>query len=459
MDYADNLLLMTDSYKVTHWLQYPPGTETVYSYFESRGGRFQRVVFFGLQYYLKRYLEGVVVSQEKIDRAEAFFTRHFDRSGLFNRAGWEHVLREHGGRLPVRVRAVPEGTPVPVLNVLMTVENTDPRCFWLTNYLETLLVQVWYGSSVATLSREMKKRIHGYLAKTGDPGAIAFKLHDFGYRGVSSVESAAVGGAAHLVNFEGTDTLAGCLLAREYYGAEMAGSSIPASEHSTITAWGEAGERDAFRNMLERYPRGTVACVSDSYDIFRACSELWGKELRDAVLARDGTLVVRPDSGNPPKVVVQVLERLGEAFGAERNEKGYRVLPPQLRVIQGDGIDYEMMGEILAAMQRHGWSADNISFGMGGGLLQKLHRDTQEFAFKCSEVTVKGEPRPVHKDPVTDRDKRSKTGRLKLLREPDDSYRTVPASAPGEDLLRDVFCDGALVAPLSFEQVRRNTAL
>ena len=329
MNYADNILLMTDSYKVTHWKQYPPGTEAVYSYFESRGGRFGSVVFFGLQYYLRRYLEGLVVSQEKIDRAEAFCSRHFDNAELFNREGWEHILREHEGRLPVLIRAVPEGTPVPVLNVMMTIENTDPRCFWLPNYLETLLVQVWYGSTVATISRELKKLIAGFLEETGSPETIASKLHDFGYRGVSSVESAAMGGAAHLVNFEGTDTLAGCLLAQEYYGAEMPGSSIPASEHSTITAWGMPGEPDAFRNMLERYPRGVVACVSDSYDIFHACSEIWGRELREAVLARDGTLVVRPDSGDPPSVVVKVLDLLGEAFGTERNAKGYRVLPPR----------------------------------------------------------------------------------------------------------------------------------
>ena len=459
VNFADNILLMTDSYKVTHWKQYPPGTEAVYSYFESRGGRFGSVVFFGLQYYLRRYLGGRVVSQEKIERAEAFFSRHFDDATLFNREGWEYILREHGGRLPVRIRAVPEGTPVPVLNVMMTIENTDPRCFWLPNYLETLLVQVWYGCTVATMSREMKKLIAGYLEETGDPEAIAFKLHDFGYRGVSSVESAAMGGAAHLVNFEGSDTLAGCLLAQEYYDAEMPGSSIPASEHSTITAWGMPGEADAFRNMLERYPRGVVACVSDSYDIFRACSELWGRELRDAVLARDGTLVVRPDSGDPPAVVVRVLELLGEAFGAERNAKGYRLLPPQIRVIQGDGIDYEMAAAILAAVKRSGWSADNVGFGMGGGLLQKLDRDTQEFAFKCSEVRVKGERRHVYKDPVTDHAKRSKPGRLKLVRAPNGSLATVAENAAGQDLLRQVFRDGQLDAPLRFEDIRRNAAL
>jgi nicotinamide phosphoribosyltransferase len=318
----------------------------------------------------------------------------------------------------------------------MTVENSDPRCFWLTNHLETLLVQVWYGSTVATLSREMKRLILEFLERTGDPALVPTKLHDFGFRGASSVESASLGGAAHLVNFEGTDTVAGCLLAQEYYDADMPGRSIPAAEHSTIMAWGPEGEREAFENMLRAYPEGTVSCVSDSWDIYRACTELWGSELRDRVLARKGTLVVRPDSGDPPAVVTRVLDLLGEAFGAERNEKGFKVLAPQVRVIQGDGIDYAMAREILSALERAGWSADNVTFGMGGGLLQKLDRDTHEFAFKCSEV-----------------------GRLKLVRTASGGYETVPERAPGEDLLREVFRDGRVTLRQGFEEIRRRAAL
>jgi nicotinamide phosphoribosyltransferase len=454
-----NLLLLTDSYKATHWKQYPPGTERIYSYFESRGGRFDEVVFFGLQYYLERYLAGRVVTQERIERAADFWARHFGDPTLFNRLGWEHVLREHGGRLPVSIRAVPEGTPVPLRNVMMSIENTDPRCYWLTNHLETLLVQVWYGSTVATLSREMKRLILDFLERTGDPALIPLKLHDFGFRGTSSVESASLGGAAHLVNFEGTDTVAGCLLAQEYYAADMPGTSIPASEHSTITAWGPEEELGAFENMLNAFPTGTVACVSDSWDIFRACAELWGSELRDRVLAREGTLVIRPDSGDPPAVVTRVLDLLGDAFGAERNAKGFKILPPQVRVIQGDGIGYEMTGSILSAMERAGWSADNITFGMGGGLLQKLDRDTQEFAFKCSEITRSGVARDVYKDPVTDHGKHSKRGRLKLIRTGTGGYATVPWNAEGVDLLREVFRDGRVTVLQTFEEIRARAAL
>jgi len=241
-----NIILQTDSYKVSHYLQYPPGTQHVYSYFESRGGAFPEIVFFGLQYFLKRYLEGPVVTAAHIAAAEELLSSHLAADSLFNRAGWEHILKQHGGHLPVKIRAIPEGTVVPTGNVLMTIENTDPACYWLTNYLETLLVQVWYPTTVATQSRSMKQVLNASLQRTGDPSLIDFKLHDFGFRGVSSVESAGIGAAAHLVNFRGTDTLAGIVLARHYYEEEMAGYSIPAAEHSTITSWGREHEgRDA----------------------------------------------------------------------------------------------------------------------------------------------------------------------------------------------------------------------
>ena len=194
--FDDNIIMMTDSYKLSHFKQYPPNTEFVYSYFESRGGLYPECCFFGLQYFIKRYLVGQVVTQEKIDVAEEFAVAHMGSKELFNRAGWEHILKEHGGRLPISIKAVPEGTVVPTRNVLFTLENTDPACYWLTNYLETLLVQVWYPMTVCTNSRSMKVTIAKALAETGCSDAgLMFKLHDFGFRGVSSVESAATGGA------------------------------------------------------------------------------------------------------------------------------------------------------------------------------------------------------------------------------------------------------------------------
>jgi len=456
---GDNLLKLTDSYKYTHWKQYPPKITNVYSYSESRGGLFPAVLFFGLQYPIKRYLAGQVVTAEKIDDAEEFAEAHFGNKALFNRAGWEHILDEHRGRLPVSIRAVEEGAVVPTHNVLMTVENTDPECYWLTNYLETLLMQTWYPTTVATLSFNIKMRIVENLAQTGnpDPALADFKLHDFGFRGASSVETAAIGGAAHLVNFKGTDNPPACDVAKYYYHERMAGFSIPAAEHSTITSWGRAFEADAMKNMLEQFPTGLVAVVSDSYDIYKACSDIWGTKLRDMVLNRDGVLVVRPDSGDPVTVVSNVLDALGEKFGYTVNGKQYKVLNDRIRVIQGDGIDYEMICSILGAMKQRGWSGDNIAFGMGGALLQKLNRDTQKFALKCSSVVIDGKEYDVYKQPITDPGKNSKPGRHKLLLE-DGQYATVPQGHPGKDELIEVFRNGRIMRDYTFEEVRRRAS-
>lgn len=455
MNGLSNILLLTDSYKVSHHKQYPPNTEFIYSYFESRGGAFDEIVFFGLQYYLKKYLLGQQVTAEKIDRAEGLFRQHLGHGDIFNRLGWEYILTEHGGNLPVEIKAIPEGTVVPFRNVMMTIENTDPQCYWLTNYLETLLVQVWYGCTVASQSRQMKQTLLDYLERTGDPGLIDFKLHDFGFRGVSSVETAALGGAAHLVNFKGTDTLAGVVLANEYYGEAMAGFSIPAAEHSTITSWGREREVDAMQNMLDQFPSGLVAVVSDSFNIYEACSKIWGGALKEKILGRDGTLVVRPDSGDPPTVVVEVLELLGEQFGTQTNDRGYKVLPPQIRVIQGDGIDRVMLGKILEAMEAAGWSADNVAFGSGGGLLQKLNRDTSKYAFKCASAVVNGTARDVFKQPITDQGKKSKAGRMKLVKR-DGQFETLlnPVENMEVDLLETVFKDGELVKEYSLDEIR-----
>jgi nicotinamide phosphoribosyltransferase len=453
----DNIIVLTDSYKVTHYPQYPMGTTRVFSFFESRGGRYGEVLPFGLQYLIKKYLVGQVVTEEKIAEAKELFAAHFGNSELFNEEGWRYILTKHGGRLPLEIRAVPEGMKVPVSNALVTVVNTDPNVPWLTNYVESLLVQLWYPTTVATQSHEMRKTILKYLKETGTPELIDFKLHDFGFRGSTTVESAGIGGAAHLVNFKGTDTLQALLVARAFYGERMAGFSIPAAEHSTITSWGRNMERDAYENMLRRYPKGFVAVVSDSYDIFNACENIWGGELRDEVLSRDGVLVIRPDSGNPVEVVVKVLEILGNKFGYEINSKGYKVLNPKVRIIQGDGIDYKSVGEILEAMKLAKWSADNIAFGSGGGLLQKVDRDTLKFAFKCCAIEVNGVWMDVMKNPVTDPGKKSKAGRLALLWN-GDSYKTVAVEneAIKENLLIPVFRDGELLVEHTLADIRNN---
>ncbi|CAE7447781.1 Nampt [Symbiodinium pilosum] len=477
--YLDNIMLLSDSYKTSHWRQYPPNTTEVYSYFESRGGKFDEVVFFGLQYFMKRYLQGKVVTRERINAAERIVNGHMGLGEMkhFNREGWEYILEKHDGRLPVVIKAAPEGMVVPVKNVLMTVANTDPKCFWLTNYLETLLVQVWYPMTVATQSRAQKQVIMESLIKTGTdlknmPNklpvplkmiTVGYQLNDFGCRGVSSMETASIGGAAHLVNFCGSDTMPGLCTAIDYYNLPLeqcVGTSVPAAEHSTITSWTKAGEKSAFENMLKQYPEGIVAVVSDSYDIFNACEKLWGTELKDLIASRaaPGRLVVRPDSGDPKTIVVEVLERLGKHFPVTTNSAGFKVLPSYIRVIQGDGISYESLKEILGNLEAKKWAAENVCFGSGGALLQKMDRDTQKCAFKCCEAIVDGKPRPVFKDPVTDQGKKSKQGRLKLVKR--EGKLTTLTDGQGdekEDLLVEVFRNGEITKTFTFQDVRQQS--
>ena len=472
-----NIILNSDSYKCSQFNQYPPGTEYVYSYIESRGGAWDSTVYFGLQAFIKEYLT-TPITKENIDVAEAIITAHGEP---FNRAGWDYILEAHGGRLPVVIKSAPEGLIIPTKNVLATIENTDPKCFWLTSFLETAILRaIWYPTTVATNSYESKKIILKALEKTGDPSLIDFKLHDFGARGVSSMESAGIGAAAHLVNFLGTDSITGLLFAREYYVADIAGFSIPAMEHSTVTSWGKEHEVDSYRNMVKQNakPGGIFAAVSDSYDIYAAC-EKWGTELKQDVLDSGATLVVRPDSGNPSEVVVKCLYILEKHFGSTTNAKGYRVLHPQVRIIQGDGIDHASIRSILFCMELAGFSADNIAFGQGGALLQRVDRDTMQWAMKCSAVGIRVEDRKttsagvvvvnelewrdVYKDPITDSGKRSKRGRVTLW-ESDGEYRSEVICPMGwtdkglkwNHVLEEVFRDGELMKEITFDEVRAN---
>jgi nicotinamide phosphoribosyltransferase len=254
--------------------------------------------------------------------------------------------------------------------------------------------------------------------------------------------------------FKGTDTFAGIEALYAFYGAtEMPGHSIPAAEHSTITSWGRDHELDAYRNMLQKYPTGPVAVVSDSFNILEACSNMWGGVLKEEVINRKGVLIVRPDSGEPEQMVPEVIGRLADKFGSLANTKGYHVLHPKVRVIQGDGISDESLGGILNAVMDAGYSADNIAFGSGGGLLQMVNRDTQRFAFKCSSITINGDDRDVFKSPKSDPKKNSKRGKLKLVKF-GTGYVTVNETDPGEDILIDVFDNGHLLVDHKFEDVR-----
>jgi nicotinamide phosphoribosyltransferase len=327
-----------------------------------------------------------------------------------------------------------------------------------------LLRAIWYPTTVATNSYENKKLILEYLERTGDPTSIDFKLHDFGARGVSSLESAGIGGAAHLVNFMGTDTVEALLFARRYYGADVAGYSVPAMEHSTVTSWGRENEVASYRNMVKQNgkPGGIVSAVSDSYDIFKAC-ELWGTELKQDILDSGATLVVRPDSGDPAVVVKQCLQILEKYFGSTKNSKGFKVLN-NVRVLQGDGINHASIRSILYSITLAGYSADNVVFGQGGALLQIVNRDDQKFAMKCSAALVDGKWVDVFKDPITDKGKRSKKGRLVLIKA-ENNFKTFTTEdtayndVKDQDVLETVFVNGVLTRDMTFDEVRANAAI
>ena len=459
---TNNLILNTDSYKTSQFVQYPPNTTSVFSYIEARGGQYSENVFFGLQMFLKEYMTAPI-TQQMIDEAEWFLKAHGEP---FNKSGWEYILNEHDGFLPIRIKALPEGTVVTTSNIMVAVENTDPLCFWLTSYIETALLRaVWYPTTVATKSREIKKVIAEYLEKTADDeamGGLAFKLHDFGARGVSSLESAGIGGCAHLVNFMGTDTIEGALYAMRYYNeTEVPGFSVPASEHSTITSWGRKNELEAYKNMFKQFGGEfpIVSVVSDSYDIYNAVENMWGGELKDMVINSGSTLVVRPDSGEPAEVVAKVALLLDATFGSTTNSKGYKVLN-NVRILQGDGLnDVADFEKILTKLVGYNFSTDNVVFGMGGGLLQQVNRDTSKFAMKASQAVVDGEGCDVYKDPITDSGKRSKKGRLGSLMV-DGVIATVSEEEAGEDnLLQVVFENGKIVNETTFAEVRERAGL
>jgi nicotinamide phosphoribosyltransferase len=457
-----NPILNTDSYKLTHWWQYPPNTRFIYSYVCSRGGFFDHAELAGLQYIVKSNFAGKVFTLEDVEEAHRFAERHFGRSSkIFNYEGWKSLHAKYKGMLPLRIRALKEGSVAGEQNALVTIENTDPEFYWLTNWAETVLLQVWYPTTVATLSRAIKQIIGEALVRTGDPSLLPYKLHDFGFRGVSSRESAAIGGAAHLFNFLGTDNLAAIELLQQYYAADMPGVSIPASEHSTMTAWGKDHEVDAFENVLNNIPDGMVACVSDSYDIFNAVRNLWGGKLHDKVMHRNGTLVIRPDSGDPVGVLEEIFKIAADKFGYEVNRKGWKVIAPQVRFIQGDGVNYYTIQNMISQLTRKGWSMDNWSFGMGGALLQQINRDTLKFALKCSAIDIAGKWHDVYKRPVTDPGKDSRAGRFivqkegrEFVTEKIDEGKPVTAG----DQLETVLENGVLHREQSLEEIRKIAA-
>jgi len=457
-----NNILRTDSYKFSHWVQYPKGTTDVFSYIESRGCKFtDKLMFVGLQAYLKECLS------KPITMADVEYARKYCESRYlpFNYEDWKYIVEKHKGFLPLTIKAAKEGVVIPNKNVLLTIHTTDPNCYWLPSYVETALLRaIWYPSTVATLSYTCKKIIYKFLAETSDNAdeVIKFALHDFGARGVSSGESAGLGGLGHIINFFGTDTDEAVITAQNYYEAKIGADtvSIAAAEHSTITSWGRDREFDAYSNMVDQYakPGAIFAVVADSYNIYNAVENMWSKGgLFDRVKAAGARVVIRPDSGDATTVPVKIVQMIADLEGYTVNSKGYKVLPDHIRVIQGDGITIETIPVILENLKKAGFSAENLAFGMGGGLLQHVNRDTFAFAQKCCAALVDGKWVDVYKQPIDGNGKKSKAGRMTLIKDDKGVYQTIRLEDPLErkEELEIVFKNGHIVKTTNMVEVRQ----
>jgi nicotinamide phosphoribosyltransferase len=432
-----NLAVSTDSYKASHACksqnehvktvgQFPEGTTHTSYYIEARTED-EELVAAGMNFVAKVLEQGITLV--KVNRANLIYRAHFGRE-IFNYDAWVRIATEFGGKLPIDMWAVPEGTIIPSKTAIAVIENTHPDYPWLPGNLETFALRgVWYPTSVTTKSYRCLKVLKKYMDMTSDLKGEAYtttlktRLHDFGARGASSEESAAIGGLAHLYNFIGTDTVEALVLAQDLYNVACAGFSIPAREHSTTISYED--EDDAYRNSIELYGEGYYSCVMDSTD-YEAAVERVCLTMKDDIIAKGGTFVFRPDSGSMIDNIMFTLNILGKYFGYTRNSKGYKVLHPSVRIIQGDDINSaDDIERVLSWMETHRWAAENIAFGMGGGLLQKVNRDTHKFAMKLSAIKVNGEWRGVRKCPKGAEWKASKKGRLRTIRRHDGKLETV----------------------------------
>jgi len=502
-----NPLLNCDFYKISHHRMYPQGMTFLYSNFTPRKSRFTGVdtmVLFGLQYYVTEYLitqwNESFFKRDKEDVLKEYF--EFIKYTLGDQnPDITHISKLHDlGYLPIKIKALPEGTLVPMRVPAFTICNTHPDFAWLTNFLETSISNViWSPSTTATISFEYKKIFDKYAMETvGNTDLTPFLGHDFAMRGYSSLETAMTSGAGHLLNFKGTDTIPAILFLEEYYGAdiskELVGTSVPASEHSVMTSYGKESEIDAFRRLLELYPTGILSVVSDSFDIWKVCTE-YVVELKDLILSRDGKLVIRPDSGDPADILCGkqsydrdlggnysvlidpdkpstkgVIELLWDVFGGTITPQGYKLLDSHISTIYGDSISLAKATEINERLKKKGFASINWVAGIGSFTYQYITRDSLGSAMKATYCEVDGEAREIFKDPITDDGtKRSAKGLLQVFNDREncptsylyfdgkDNIKLIDqVDKNGEEggLLETVFLDGKLTKFQTLGEIR-----
>ena len=485
-----NPLFLTDGYKTGHHQQYPKGTTLVYSNFTPRSNKYgpkgcDRVVSFGQQ----------MVMQQLHDLFQRdFFSQPKDRvcsemkQELSMYLGMDydvsHFEALHDlGYLPIEVRSLTEGTLVPIKVPVLTIYNTHPDFYWLTNYLETILSNLmWKPMTSATIAHQYRKVLTKWMEKTDKDNAwfIDWQGHDFSMRGMDSVEAVISSGLGHLTSFSGTDSLPAIYGARKYYGAEgFVAGSVPATEHSVMCAGGKEDEESTFRRLLETYPKGILSVVSDTWDLWRVCTEHI-VALKEEILARDGKLVIRPDSGDPVDILcgreerlsdapgeyktpaeIGVIELLWDVFGGTVNKQGYKVLDPHIGAIYGDSITIERADEICRRLEAKGFASTNVVLGIGSFTYQFNTRDTFGFAMKATYCEINGEGREIFKDPITDDGtKKSATGLLSVTRdEYSGDYMLMDrvdwqTSRGGE--LKTIYRDGKFENTTTLSEIREN---
>lgn len=484
--------LLCDFYKVAHREQYPKGTETIYSTWIPRSNKYWphagEVVSFGFQSFIKEYLIDFF-NEHFFNRPKwsiiAEYTRFIHHTLNTEVPSWKHIADLHDlGYLPIHIKALPEGIKCPIRVPMMTIYNTNTNFFWLTNYLETLIsTELWQPATSATIANEYKILLDKYAEETAsDPTFTMFQGHDFSMRGMAGLHSAMKSGAGHLLSFVGTDTIPAIMFMEKYYNAdvekELVGTSVPATEHSVMCAGGDTNEFDTYKRLItEIYPNGIVSIVSDTWDLW-TCIEKIIYGLKNEIMARDGKVVIRPDSGNPvlivcgdpdnddPRARKGVIEMLWDIFGGIVNEKGYRELDSHIGAIYGDAITLERADEICKLLMEKGFASTNIIFGIGSYTYQYNTRDTFGFAVKSTMCVINGKEIMIFKDPKTDDGtKKSMKGVVAVVSDGNGSIKGIDGLTLKEskemgdrDLLRSIFCDGELLVDESLATIKGRLA-
>jgi nicotinamide phosphoribosyltransferase len=477
-----NPLLLTDGYKVDHRRQYPEGTSLVYSNWTPRKSRMEgveEVVFFGLQYFIKKYIledfETHFFQQDKQKVVEEYRRRINNYLGE-NQVGTKHIEDLHDlGYIPMVIKALPEGASVPMKVPMFTMYNTKPEFFWLTNYFETLVsAVVWMPCTSATIAKEYRKVLDKFAAETSSiPEFVDWQGHDFSMRGMAGIEAAVISACGHLLSFTGTDTIPAIDLLEKYYNAnsdkELIGGSVAATEHSVMCMGTLEDEIGTFKRLIcEVYPNGIVSIVSDTWDLWKVLTE-YMPQLKNEVLARNGKVVIRPDSGDPIKIICGnpegkteaerkgVIELLWDTFGGQTNAKGYKELDPHIGAIYGDSITVERATKICDGLKAKGFASTNVVLGIGSYTYQYNTRDTFGFAMKATYGEVNGVGREIFKNPITDDGtKKSAKGLMKIELE-ENTYVLKDQVSWNEEKtgeLKEIFRDGKLLIDQSLSEIR-----